>query len=58
MNVLICDISDLKISEAHTLKNSSIPLLANIPDYVKQPAAARALGLLVGAGNHVLRPVV
>jgi hypothetical protein len=42
-NILMGDMSGLKVSEAHTLENSSIPLLPDIPYHIQQPSAARAL---------------
>jgi hypothetical protein len=34
-NILMGDMSNLKISEAHALENSSIPLLPDIPDHIQ-----------------------
>jgi hypothetical protein len=57
-NVLVRDMGNLRISEAHSLENSSIPLLSNIPEHVLEPTTASSLCLLVGADDHGLPPFI
>jgi hypothetical protein len=45
-NILIGDMSDLKVSKAHALENSSFPLLPDIPDHIQQSSNAERLVFL------------
>jgi hypothetical protein len=46
----MCDVGYLNVSHAYTLKDSSIPLLPNIPDDLHDPFTAVALYLFVCTG--------
>jgi hypothetical protein len=51
-DVLVSNIGHLDVRPTNPLEDSSIPLLPDVPDDVKQPAAAGALGLFVGPGQQ------